>query len=154
MKAGIKYLRNLGQIVRSQYKLSDQKAKEGEDTPSNPSNSKTKYLRVCNTDRRLTLHDFQNADTPIKLNAEEQDYIDLTKEYRQYDEKRFKAFQLKCLEERRRKSLKVNRNDAQLEIQPKQNFEIKLRKTEHQPNSGQKKELPIDDDVGETEDIL
>ena len=45
------------------------------------------------TDRRLTtLSEIQNADTPIKLNAEEQDYIELTKEYRQYDEKRFKDF--------------------------------------------------------------
>lgn len=43
------------------------------------------------------------------LEAEELQYIDLTKEYRQFDEKKFKEFQDKVKEETRAKSLKTKK---------------------------------------------
>ena len=42
--------------------------------------------------RRISLREYQDKASFLTLNHEEQDYIDLTKEYRHYDEKKFEAF--------------------------------------------------------------
>jgi len=41
----------------------------------------------------VTLSSLRKNSSPINLNSEEEEYIDFTKEYRRYDETRFKAFQ-------------------------------------------------------------
>ena len=48
-----------------------------------------------------------NGQSPINLDAEEQQYLELTKEYRQYDEIRFKAHRQKWQNEERLKSRSV-----------------------------------------------
>jgi hypothetical protein len=50
-----------------------------------------------------------NAQSPINLDEEEQQYLELTKEYRNWDEMRFRAHRIKYkLEDRtKRRSLKV-----------------------------------------------
>ncbi len=61
-----------------------------------------------------------NAQSPIKLDDEEQQYLELTKEYRNWDEMMFKAHRLKYqLDDRnKRRSLKVVSRKARGEVSP------------------------------------
>ena len=57
----------------------------------------------------VSLSQIMNAESPINLDEQEQQYLELTKEYRNWDEMRFRAHRVKYqLEDRtKRRSLKV-----------------------------------------------
>ncbi|CDW82126.1 UNKNOWN [Stylonychia lemnae] len=106
MKAAIKFLRNLGQQRRQWMQYQDQMDEISSPSPqttgfNNDQRLSYKTARNRKSNADLSLLDFQNLKTKIDLNDEERDYIDLTKEYRQYDEKKFEAFQKKYKDQRR-----------------------------------------------------
>lgn len=102
MKAAIKFLRSLGQNRRDFINSSNQSSAKQEEYSAKKSESnnhqKLNFESVrlpslsFKKSKEMSLLDLHKGLTPIKLNADEEDYIELTKEYRQYDEIRFKAF--------------------------------------------------------------
>ena len=81
MRASIKYLRKLGRYIRKGGDRKDY------DINSNSYNG---------DDDVISLVELRECPNDLHLNADELEYIDLAKEYRQYDEKIFKAFREKC----------------------------------------------------------
>ena len=74
MRAAIKYLRKLGKNRRNFLSKSEDNNNNntGDDFSSNPRFSSS-------PSRDLALSDFKNEDSPINLNKEEEEYIDVTK---------------------------------------------------------------------------
>jgi hypothetical protein len=93
MKAGIKYLRHLGDFRRrGDQKLTSIVEVLSDHNCSNYDLGDPSEQNRLKFKKELSLRDYNDTKSLRDLNAEELDYIDLTKEYRQYDEKRFEAF--------------------------------------------------------------
>lgn len=98
MKASIKYLRELGTQRRT--------------VPlPGPDSIQVARKQSLNTSI-MTLLELRKQGSSLMLGAEEREYVNLTKEYRQFDEMKFKAFQDKVREESRARSMKVKRPDG------------------------------------------
>eukprot|EP00347_Sterkiella_histriomuscorum_P009357 403341525 len=112
MRAGIKYLRNLGQNRRQMYDSFNDDASQNEQVFESPKTCddrgirKQKSLQINSarqhrTSVDLSLMDYYFSNEMIELDDMEQFYVEQAKEYRQHDEKVFEAFQKKYREERR-----------------------------------------------------
>lgn len=121
MRAGIRYLRNLGQFRRngicspvkrianpSNFLAKDRRVsgvtinlddvnsstwcpEKQAGSPFGTSGERIHTINYANTHGRdLSLLELWKTDSPIDLNEDEQSYLDFTKEYRSFDENKFK----------------------------------------------------------------